>query len=1166
MNQLLNIFNEDESFKKVIESEDVFITGLIDSQRTHYISSLVYNTNKQNIIITSNEYKAKEIYNDMKNFIDDVYLYPSNTMLFYMADAYSKNILSKRFEVIEKLVNKENITIILSVESLLNKMIKKNTFKNFTIMIKKESKIFIDDFRKKMIEMGYENVDKVDSRGEFSIKGGIIDIFPVNRMEPVRLDLFDDEIETIKKFNVDTQISTKEIKEETIYPCRELLYTEKEKKIAIENIKTEYEGMKKTFKKRNEAKEAKRLKVHFESIIESLENNIHISSLESFISYFYDENTTLIDYIDEKATYIFDSFEEIQEKAKVFEKEFNINLTTKIEKGNILPGQADLIFDFDKVMFDLKNKKKIYFDSLNLKNNIPNIDFEIDYKVPLVQKYNQKIEFLIEEVKEYLNKNYKILFLAGTRSKAKRIKKEFLKNEIEANFKEQNDVELKEGKVILSTGSFKSGFEYPKKKFLVISDREFFGQKKKKRKIKRDKYKKKIESFTDLNVGDYVVHNTHGIGIYKGIEKIKVENIKKDYIKIEYANNGFIFLPPMQLENLSKYIGAEGKKPKISNLNGTRWKRKKEKAKKAVKKLAKKLIKLYAKRETKKGYVYGPDSEWQEEFEDSFIHEETEDQLIAINDVKEDMESSKIMDRLICGDVGYGKTEVAIRAAFKAVQDNKQVAYLVPTTILAEQHYKTFKERMGKFPVNIEVLSRFKTKKEQKKVVEKINSGLVDIIIGTHRILSKDLEYNNLGLVIIDEEQRFGVAQKERLKEIAEKVDVISLTATPIPRTLHMSLSGIRDISILKQPPKERIPVQTYVMEKDDLIIKEAIYRELSREGQVFFLHNKVKDIEKVHNKISKLVPEARVIFAHGQMSKKHLEKIMIDFVAGNIDVLICTTIIETGIDIKNVNTLIIDNADKMGLSQLYQIRGRVGRSDRLAYAYLMYEKNKVLNEDAKKRLHAIKQFTEFGAGFKIAMRDLEIRGAGNLIGKDQHGHMELVGYEMYCNLLEEAVNEEKGVKENKIRFETKIELDVSAYIPKTYINDSLQKLEIYKKISNIKTTEDLAYIKEELLDRFGDMSKPVKNLLEIAKIKAEANNLGIKDINQLENKITFTFINNAKIDIEGVNKMIGRYNRKLNLEANEETKLIYKNWDIKRKEILKIIKKLIKELKLLKN
>ena len=702
------------------------------------------------------------------------------------------------------------------------------------------------------------------------------------------------------------------------------------------------------------------------------------------------------------------------------------------------------------------------------------------------------------------------------------------------------------GEIMVCYGHIEVGYEYPMIKFIVISESDIFGKTKKKK--KRKSYDgQKISSFSDLKPGDYVVHENHGLGIYRGIEKIEVDKVTKDYMKISYADGGNLYILATQLDQIQKYASADAKKPKLNKLGGQEWHRTKSKVKTAVWQIAKDLVELYAARQNQEGFVYGKDTVWQKEFEEMFPFEETEDQLLAIEAVKRDMESSKIMDRLICGDVGYGKTEIAIRAAFKAVQESKQVVYLVPTTILAQQHYHTFQQRMRDFPVRVDLMCRFRTSAQQKKTIEDTKKGLVDIVIGTHRVLSDDLKFKDLGLLIIDEEQRFGVQHKEKIKKLKENVDVLTMTATPIPRTLHMSLIGIRDMSVLEEAPQDRMPIQTYVMEYNDEMVREAIERECARSGQVYYVYNRVEDIAEIAAHIQKLVPDVNVAFAHGQMREQELERIMCDFIDGEIDVLVSTTIIETGLDISNVNTMIIHDADRLGLSQLYQLRGRVGRSNRMAYAFLLYRRDKMLKEIAEKRLAAIREFTDLGSGFKIAMRDLEIRGAGNLLGAQQHGHMEAVGYDLYCKMLNEAVKHLKGEMEEE-DYTTTIDLNIDAYIPDTYISNEYQKLDIYKRIAAIESEEEMEDMVEELIDRFGDIPKKVEMLLTVAQLKALAHKVYVTAVEQKGDTYTFAMYERAKVCPEKIPALLKEFRDDLAFKAEPPT-FIYRKKRINKRD-----------------
>ena len=749
----------------------------------------------------------------------------------------------------------------------------------------------------------------------------------------------------------------------------------------------------------------------------------------------------------------------------------------------------------NEIISDLRNNKKLILTTLDYKPE----GFEIDYSMYItarsISSYNNSFEYLAKDLEKYKKNGYTTILVCSSRTRALRIVDDLGKLGIASFYSEDFNKDYGSGLIIVTYGSLHKGFEYPVLSFVVIAENDIFSARKMKKLKKKKHDGKNIASFNELNIGDYVVHESHGLGVYKGIEKIQVEGVEKDYIKIAYANNGNLYVLATQLDRLQKYANQDTeKKPKLNSLGGVEWKKTKAKVTGAVEEVAKELVRLYAIRQKVEGYRFSQDTVWQKEFEEMFPYEETDDQLNAIEDTKKDMESGRVMDRLICGDVGYGKTEVAIRAAFKAVQDGKQVAYLVPTTVLASQHFSTFEERMKGFPVNVGQLSSFRTSAQNKKTIEGLKNGTIDVVIGTHRVLSKDVQFKDLGLLIIDEEQRFGVAHKEKIKELKNNIDVLTLSATPIPRTLHMSLVGIRDMSVLEEPPVDRHPIQTFVTEHNDEMIREAVTRELARNGQVYYVYNKVRDIEERAEYIQNLVPDAVVAYAHGQMDKRMLEKIMYEFVNGEIDVLVSTTIIETGMDIPNCNTMIIENADQFGLSQLYQLRGRVGRSTRTSYAFLMYKRDKMISEVAEKRLSAIKEFSDLGSGFKIAMKDLEIRGAGNVLGKSQHGHMAAVGYDLYCKMLNQAVNNLKGIK-NEYSFETTVDLEVDAYIPASYIKSEYQKLDIYKRIAALETREELSDMKDELSDRYGSIPSCASNLLMVALIKSKAHKIGIMEI-----------------------------------------------------------------------
>ena len=839
----------------------------------------------------------------------------------------------------------------------------------------------------------------------------------------------------------------------------------------------------------------------------------------------------------------------------------------RLEKGYIVPGQMKELFLEKEIIGKCQQYTCISFAALDAKPNGFKQQGVFGIHVKSVNAYNNSFELLVKDLKNYKKNKYKVVLLSGSRTRAKRLAEDLLNEGLSSFYTEDYDHALEEGQIMVCFGKVRRGYDYPILQFAVITETDIFGGEKKKKKRHRTYEGEKIQNFTDLNVGDYVVHENHGLGVYKGIEKIEVDKILKDYIKIEYAGGSNLYILATQLEMIQKYASKDAKKPKLNRLGGQEWTKTKIRVRGAVKEIAGDLVKLYALREEKNGFVYGPDTIWQREFEELFPFEETQDQFLAIEDTKRDMESTKIMDRLICGDVGYGKTEVAIRAAFKAVQEGKQVAYLAPTTILAQQIYNTFSQRMKDFPVRVDLMCRFRSATEMKKTVEGLKKGQVDIVVGTHRILSQDVEFKDLGLLVVDEEQRFGVAHKEKIKQLKTNVDVLTLTATPIPRTLHMSLIGIRDMSVLEEPPMDRLPIQTYVLEYNEEMVREAINRELARDGQVFYVYNKVKDIDEITTKIQALVPEANVAFAHGQMKERELEKIMYRFINGEIDVLVSTTIIETGLDISNVNTMIIHDADNMGLSQLYQLRGRVGRSNRTAYAFLMYRRNKLLKEVAEKRLAAMKEYSELGSGFKIAMRDLEIRGAGNLLGAEQSGHMEAVGYDLYCKMLNEAVKEAKGVVVED-RFDTSIDINTNAYIPPTYISNELQKLDVYKRIAGIETEEEAEEMLEELIDRFGEPPKSVQNLLTVARLKFWAHSIYMKEISQKGNELKFVMYEKAKINPARIPEVVQNHAPCLKFTADANNPYfvytLHVNSREKGKDVIEILKNVLEGLSVL--
>lgn len=1051
------------------------VSGCMESQKSHLMYGLS-GIAPYRLILAEDERRAREIYEDYRFYDRKVYSYSAKDLLFFQADIHGNLLIRQRMKVIKALLEEKELTVVTSIDGCMDFLESLEKIKEQLIHYESDSTVDIEQLKNQLVALGYERVGQVEMPGQFSVRGGIVDIYCLTEENPWRIELWGDEIDSIRSFDPESQRSLENLEELTIYP-------------AVEHI-----GDK---------------------------------DMVSFLDYFPEERTII--FLDEP--------NRLTEKGGAVEEEYRQSRMHREEKGSRnLP--ENWLCSFEQLQKELNKRNCISVCALEPKQAGWKVREKFYLEVKSISAYNNSFELLVKDLHQYKKQGYRIALLSGSRTRAERLAKDLQEEGLAAFYGQDYDREICPGEIMVVYGHAKKGFEYPLIKFAVMTESDIFGQEQKKKK-KKNYSGSRIQDFAELSIGDFVVHEKHGLGIYRGIEKVEVDRIVKDYIKIEYRGGSNLYIPATQLDCLQKYSGADASKaPKLNKLGTQEWNKTKSKVRGAVKNIAKELVELYAVRQEKEGYVCGPDTVWQREFEEMFPYEETEDQLSAIEDAKRDMESTRIMDRLICGDVGYGKTEVALRAAFKEVQESRQVAYLAPTTILAQQIYNTFVQRMKEFPVRVELLCRFRTPAQQKKAIEDLKKGQVDVIIGTHRILSKDVQFKNLGLLIVDEEQRFGVTHKEKIKQLKKDVDVLTLTATPIPRTLHMSLIGIRDMSVLEEPPMDRMPIQTYVMEYDEETVREAINRELRRGGQVYYVYNRVTDIADVALRIAKLVPDARVDFAHGQMSERELENVMYSFVNGDIDVLVSTTIIETGLDISNVNTMIIHDSDRYGLSQLYQLRGRIGRSNRTAYAFLMYRKNVMLKETAEKRLAAIREYTDLGSGFKIAMRDLELRGAGNLLGAQQHGHMNAVGYDLYCKMLNEAVKEAKGIRTME-DFETSVDLNVDAYIPDSYISNEFQKLDIYKRIAGIETQQDYDDMLEELLDRFGEPGKAVLNLLAIAKLKAIAHQGYVTEIKQTGKTVRFTLYEKARLNTEGFPALMQKYRRGLQFKNEQEPKFI---------------------------
>lgn len=1101
MNFLIKTLEENKKFqeltKQISKTGPIAISGLVDVEKLHVLAGILNETKRPMVLVTYNEIQARKLYQDLKKLIKQTYFFPKKEITSYDYVAQSKEIEYKRIDVLNKMYlakqQKEPIIIVTTIEAVMQKMIAKDTLYQNVIDFEVGKTYLLDEIKEKLVGLGYERSDLIENKGQFSIRGGIVDV-GLSEKIGVRIEFWGDEVDSIRFFQISSQRSTEMLKEITIFPAHELIVQDLSE--AVKNIQEKYP---------EEIED-----------IELIKNGDYISKINKYFNEFYENQASFLDYMSDEYLLLLDENSKINQRKTNIIEDNNKLIESLVEKEKFVPEAIENISKFE---YNFEEKQIIYLEQNDSIKNIQKYYFETRE----INFYNLQLDLLLADIVTYQKNKKKVVLLAGNEISAKKLCDILKENQI--NYKYEQEAEnVKPGEIIVTIGGFSSGFENYDLNLIVVSLQNNFEEpvKRKKKLSSTFKDSEKIV-FADLKPGDIVVHQTHGIGQFIGVNTITADGVTKDYIKIKYRNDDILYVPTNSLDSVRKYIGGgDNSSPRLNKLGGKEWSATTSKVKKNLEAVAKDLIELYAKRQKIKGFSFSPDTPWQKQFEDSFPYTETDDQLRCIQDVKKDMEKPQPMDRLLCGDVGYGKTEVAIRAAFKAVMDQKQVAYLVPTTILANQQYEEFKTRMQEFAINVELLNRFKTKKEQDEIIKKLKLGEVDVVVGTHRLLSEDVNFKDLGLLIIDEEHRFGVKDKEKIKKLRTNIDVLTMTATPIPRTLHMSIVGVRDMSVIYEPPHNRKPVQTYVLEYDQEVITEAITKEIERDGQVFYLFNQVEGIEKKANEISMLVPEAKVGFAHGKMSGRELEEIMESFINQEINVLVCTTILESGIDIPNANTIIVENADRLGLAQLYQIRGRVGRSDKQAYAYVTYKRDKLLSEVADKRLKAIKEFTEFGSGFKIAMRDLEIRGAGSMLGEMQHGHMEQVGYDTYCKLLDEVIKEMQGIEVVEEQ-DVQIDLAVSSYIPDNFIENSSQKIEIYQNIALCRTEEELQNVIDEVIDRYGRLPKELENLIDIARIKQLARKANILKIAQRENGIVFYFVK-EKIKPEMVNTLITKY------------------------------------------
>ena len=1075
------------------------LTGCVEAQKAHMISGLSFDV-PLSLVIAENDLAAKNIYENLRFYDPQTVYYPAKDLLFYQADVASNLLDQQRMLVFRRLTEEGfsgRLTVVLPAPSLMDYVTERAVLKAECLHFQWGTESDFEEIKRVLVLLGYERCAEVGMPGQFAFRGDILDLWPLTEENPIRIEYFGDEVDSMRSFDPESQRSIEELKEITVYPAHD-----------------------------------------------------HSGTTSPFLTWF-----------DPRYTQIFlDEPNRIVQALEATEEEFRESVKMRIDAGSFRKEDMPEICGAESIYAELNRMHCVALSMLEVRRGHLEVADTFGMTVQAVGSYQNSFEYLLNDLTRYKKRGYRVVVLSGSLTRARRLVAGLEEHGIRAYLAQDLDQALEAGQIAVVRGYASRGFEYPLIKFAVISESDIFGEKKVRKKRASNLSGERISSFSQLHVGDYVVHENHGLGIYRGIEQMEIDGALKDYIKIEY-NGSNLYILATQLDLLQKYAGAgEGVQPKLSRIGGQEWQKTRARVRGAVQSIAADLIKLYAARQESSGFVYSPDSDWQKEFEEYFPYEETEDQILAIEDTKRDMESSRIMDRLICGDVGYGKTEVALRAAFKAVQDGKQVAYLVPTTILAQQHYNTFTQRMKNFPVRVDLLCRFRSGAQQSKTIHDLKAGYVDIVIGTHRLLSKDVSFKDLGLLVIDEEQRFGVAHKEKIKQLRENVDVLTLTATPIPRTLHMSLIGIRDMSVLEEPPQDRVPIQTYVMEFNEELVREAICREMARGGQVYYVYNRVRDISEMTRRIRSLVPEAQVAFANGQMNEAELEQIMVDFINGEIDVLVTTTIIETGLDIGNVNTLIIHDADKLGLSQLYQLRGRVGRTNRTAYAFLMYRRDKILKEVAEKRLSAIREFTELGSGIKIAMRDLEIRGAGNLLGAEQSGHMELVGYDLYCKMLTEAVQEAKGIRQEE-EFETVVDVSLDAFIPDGYIPNEFQKLGSYKRIAGILNEHDYDDILDELTDRYGEPPRSVINLMQIAALKAAAHQVSISEIKELPGSVKIGVHQPPKFDVTKLPEILALHRGEILIRIYENETYFEYTGRAKERELVNILKTFTAEL-----
>ncbi len=1134
--ELLDFLQQEPEIEKIRQylalRDEAAVYGLYEGQRTLIMAALAKQQAEGNLlVICDTEKRAKEVWEDMVNLLPgyEALYFPALEMIPYEVIAQSGELEQKRLEVLSSLVleREKRFAVVATMEGLSKKLLPAADFMQGMLSLEVGQQMEQQDLKKHLVTYGYEFTEQVERPGQFSVRGGIFDIYSANYKNPLRLEFFDDEVDSIRFFETSSQCSIEKVKQVWLVPGREFFLLPQCKEDGVEEIRRQFGYQMEQLTKRKDREPLERLQGKIGELLEKLQQDMYFTGLEQYQTFFYPEAASLCDYMGRRLFVVLDEANRIQEAQEYLEKERRQSFGELLLKGGALPGQAKYFFELGELVALFEPVQHLCFSLLPKQSVFQQYDEKMTVDCQNISSFFGNPQLLVEELQTWQKQKYSVLILLTSESKALRLQQMLSDNDILCSWIADR-YQMDPGQIYLAYGNISHGARFPQSRLVFISETEVFQQQRKR--VNKKFFQEdgqKITQLDDLKVGDYVVHMNHGIGRYMGVERLKVQDIERDYLIIKYSDDGKLYIPVEQFDLLQKYTVNEGAAPKVNKLGGSEWQRTKNKVKASVEKLAEGLLQIYARRKSQEGYAFSPDDQWQKEFEEAFPYVETEDQLRAIEDVKRDMMSSTVMDRLICGDVGYGKTEVAIRAAFKAVNDGKQVAILVPTTVLAQQHYNTFLSRFHAYGVRVEMLSRFTTPKQQKEIIDGLKTGSVDVVVGTHKLLSKSVSFHDLGLLVVDEEQRFGVTHKEKIKEMRSQVDVLTLSATPIPRTLHMSLVGIRDMSVIETPPQDRYPIQTYIVERTPELMKDAIRRELGRGGQVYVVHNRIEDIDHLAEEIRLLVPEARILVGHGQMKEHQLEQMMMDFINHEADVLVCTTIIETGLDIANANTMIVDEADKMGLAQLYQLRGRVGRSNRVAYAYLTYKKDKTLSQLAEKRLAAIREYTELGSGFKIAMRDLEIRGAGNLLGAEQHGHVAAVGFDLYCTMLDEAIRELKGEKAGKRR-EVEIDLQVSAFIPEYYIRDSSVKLGFYQRIQQARAISRLHLLEDEMIDRFGDVPPETWNLIRVAELKIYCLDIGIRSLKQKGGVVHARFEPDTGMDMPKLMELMKKYKRQL--------------------------------------